>query len=80
MDTDKKAWGELPPARRAGIMAVGAAQLLLMVLAQLDISRRPAELIRGPKVAWRLASLVNFIGPLGYFIFGRRRTPADLVG
>lgn len=73
---NKKTWGELSPARRAGVIAVGAAQIILLTLAQRDISQRPAEAIRGPKAAWRLASLVNFVGPMGYFVFGRLRTPA----
>lgn len=76
MAKSKKTWGELSPARRAGVIAVGAAQLILLTMAQRDISKRPAELIRGPKAAWRLAALVNFVGPMGYFIFGRLKTPA----
>ncbi|MEE2523265.1 PLD nuclease N-terminal domain-containing protein [Pseudarthrobacter sp. J47] len=72
---NKKTWGELPPGRRAGVIAVGVVQVTLLILAQRDISRRPAELIRGPKAAWRLASFINFVGPMGYFIFGRLKTP-----
>ena len=55
---------------------MGAAQLALLAAAQRDISRRPAEQIRGPKALWRLATLVNFIGPGSYFAFGRKRLPA----
>ncbi|NLT93418.1 MAG: hypothetical protein GXY02_09875, partial [Actinobacteria bacterium] len=42
--------------------------------ALLDIKRRPAEGIRGPKWMWRAAAFVSFVGPLSYFICGRRRT------
>jgi hypothetical protein len=45
----------------------------LLVAAQRDISRRPEAQINGPKAAWRAASFINFIGPMGYFIFGRKR-------
>jgi hypothetical protein len=69
----KKTWKEMPPAARAGVVAVGIAQVSLMLAAQRDISRRPAELINGPKAAWRLAALINFIGPMGYFVFGRKK-------
>lgn len=69
----KKTWKEMSPAGKAGTIVVGVAQVALLLAAQRDISRRPAELINGPKVAWRLAALVNFIGPTGYFIFGRKR-------
>jgi hypothetical protein len=70
----KKTWKEMPPAARAGTVLIGIAQMALMVAAQRDITKRPAELINGPKAAWRMAALINFIGPMGYFIFGRKRT------
>jgi hypothetical protein len=46
----------------------------MLVAAQRDISKRPAALINGPKGAWRAASFINFVGPMGYFIFGRKRS------
>ena len=70
----KKTWKEMPPAARIGTVLVGIAQMALMVAAQRDISKRPAELINGPKVAWRMAAFINFIGPMGYFVFGRKRS------
>ncbi len=69
----KKTWKEMSPASKAGTIVVGVAQVALLLAAQRDISSRPAELINGPKAAWRLAAFVNFIGPTGYFIFGRKR-------
>lgn len=73
----KKTWKEMSPAARTGTVAVGIVQIALMLAAQRDISRRPAELINGPKAAWRMAALINFIGPMGYFVFGRKRPVAD---
>ena len=72
----KKTWKEMSPAARTGTVAVGIVQIAMMLAAQRDISRRPAELINGPKVAWRMAALINFIGPMGYFVFGRKRPEA----
>lgn len=72
----KKTWKEIPPAARVGTVVIGLMQVALMLAAQRDISRRPAELINGPKAAWRMAALINFIGPMSYFIFGRKRPPA----
>ncbi|HEY8701361.1 MAG TPA: PLDc N-terminal domain-containing protein [Arthrobacter sp.] len=69
----KKTWKEMPPAARAGTVVAGILQMALMLAAQRDISRRPAEQINGPKAVWRMAALINFIGPTGYFIFGRKR-------
>ena len=72
----KKSWKDLPPAARIGTSVIGAAQLAFLAAAQRDLSRRPAEQIRGSKMFWRLATLVNFIGPGSYFAFGRKRLPA----
>jgi hypothetical protein len=72
----KKTWKEMSPAARASFVAIGLVQMSLMVAAQRDISRRPAAQINGPKAAWRAASLINFIGPIGYFVLGRKRPGA----
>jgi Phospholipase_D-nuclease N-terminal len=48
-------------------------QTLLAAAALLDLRRRPSEQVRGSKRLWAVATLVNFVGPLAYFAFGRRR-------
>ena len=68
-------WKDMPPQARFGMALVGAIQLTLLFAAQRDISRRPAEQIRGSKTMWRLATLINFIGPASYFAFGRKKLP-----
>lgn len=68
-------WKDMPPQARFGTVVVGAIQLTLLLAAQRDISRRPAEQIRGSKTMWRLATLINFIGPGSYFAFGRKKLP-----
>ncbi|HAG60713.1 MAG TPA: hypothetical protein DEP82_15610 [Arthrobacter bacterium] len=73
---NKKTWKEMPPAARVGFVALGIAQVTLMLAAQRDISKRPADQINGPKAAWRVAALINFVGPMGYFILGRKRPGA----
>ncbi|MDR6415765.1 hypothetical protein [Pseudarthrobacter sulfonivorans] len=72
----KKTWKEMSPAARASFVVIGIVQVSLMIAAQRDISRRPAEQINGPKAAWRMASMINFIGPMGYFVLGRKRPGA----
>jgi hypothetical protein len=72
----KKSWAELPPVAKFGTITAAGVQLSLLFAAQRDISRRPAEQIRGSKALWRVATLVNFIGPTSYFTFGVRRHPA----
>ncbi len=66
-------WSELSQRQRAILGAAAAAELSLKVAALIDIKRRPAERIRGPKRVWRAAMAVNLLGPLSYFVFGRRR-------
>ncbi|KRE71844.1 PLDc N-terminal domain-containing protein [Arthrobacter sp. Soil762] len=75
---NKKTWKEMSPAARAGFVVIGIGQVALMLAAQRDISKRPAAQINGPKAAWRVAALINFIGPMGYFILGRKRPGARL--
>ncbi|ANI42905.1 membrane protein [Mycolicibacterium vaccae 95051] len=37
-----------------------------------DLARRPASTVRGSKALWRTLSVVQPVGPLAYFAFGRR--------
>lgn len=70
----KKTWKELSPMAKFGTITAAVVQLSLLIAAQKDISRRPAEQIRGSKALWRMATLVNFVGPGSYFTFGVKRT------
>ena len=69
----KKRWSELSAGQRRGVMLSGVVQVTLPIAALVDIWRRPEEEIRGSKRLWTAAAFVNFIGPLSYFSFGRRR-------
>ena len=68
-----KRWRELGPGQRRSIVLSGVVQLALLVAALVDIRRRPQEEIRGNKWLWTAAAFVNFVGPISYFLFGRRR-------
>lgn len=70
---NRKRFSDLSPRDRGLVIAAGAVQIGLAVAAGIDLARRPAEQVRGPKPAWAAALLVNFVGPLAYFAFGRRR-------
>jgi hypothetical protein len=69
----KKAWKDLSPSAKFGTLTAAAVQLSLLVAAQTDITRRPANQIRGSKAMWRVATLINFVGPGSYFTFGVKR-------
>jgi hypothetical protein len=68
-------WSNLSPGARKAIVVGGAFEAGLKIAALVDLARRPAAEVRGPKWAWAIALvLVNSLGgaPLAYFRFGRR--------
>ena len=67
-------WSDLSPGTRKTIIVVGVVEAALKAVAAIDLKRRPADQIRGPKWAWGAGLLVNSAGlvPLSYFAFGRR--------
>jgi len=69
-----KRWSDLSPGARRAIIVVGIAEAVLKTAAAIDIKRRPADQIRGPKWAWAAGLVVNSAGviPISYFVFGRR--------
>jgi len=68
----RKRWGDMTTRQRAGFVLLGMIQVALLAAALLDIRRRSADELNGSKRLWTLAAFVNFIGPLAYFIFGRK--------
>lgn len=68
----KKRWSELSKARRTALIVAGGVQLLLQLAALKDISRRTPAQVNGSKRGWVAASFINFLGPVAWFIFGRK--------
>jgi hypothetical protein len=71
-----KRWNDLDDSTRKLIIAVAVAEGSLKVAALIDIKRRPASQIRGPKWLWApVVAVVNSAGmvPISYFVFGRRQ-------
>lgn len=74
--SSRRRWADLTPGQRIGVGALAAVQFALLGAALADLRRRrPAELT-APRWAWTAAAFVNFVGPLAYFAFGRRRAGA----
>jgi hypothetical protein len=69
----RKQWQDFTPAQRKALTAGAALQLVLLGAALLDIRRRSPDELRGGKRLWVPAVFVNFVGPIAYFLFGRRR-------
>ena len=68
----KVRWQDLSAQTKMRFAVMGAIQIALFVAALWDIRRRPATEIRGRKGLWMAISFINFIGPIAYFIFGRK--------
>jgi Phospholipase_D-nuclease N-terminal len=69
-------WSDLSDRTRRLILAGAAVEGTLKIVALVDLIRRPADQVRGPRWAWgALVALLNAAGgaPLAYLLFGRRR-------
>jgi hypothetical protein len=69
-----KRFRELSRSRQVVLLAASGIQLALLVTAEVDLQRRAPSEIRGDRSLWRAACLINFIGPLAYFRWGRRKS------
>ena len=69
----KKRWSELSAAQKGAIVLSGTVQIGLLAAALVDIYQRSEEETRGSKQLWVAAAFVNFVGPISYFLFGRKR-------
>ena len=72
MRTRQVKWSELSPGQRYWVLALGSVELVLTVASLADLSRRPAEQVRGPKALGALAAFVQPVGPIAYLVLGRR--------
>ncbi len=70
----RKKWSDLDERTRRLIAAAAIVEAVLKTAMLVDLQRRWADRIRGPKWLWRPLAFVNFFGPVSYFAFGRRRT------
>ncbi|HWC22012.1 MAG TPA: hypothetical protein VG502_06900 [Flexivirga sp.] len=71
----KQKWHALTPMQRKLLVAASAIDTAAKTVALVDLSRRPADAVRGPKWLWASAlPVVNSVGvlPAAYFLFGRR--------
>lgn len=72
----KKRWSDMSRSQQTATVLASVVQVTLLAAALWDISHRPASGVKGSKRAWTAASFVNFIGPIAYFLFGRKRPAA----
>lgn len=70
MSTHKR-WQDLTPAQRGAIVVLAAAELAATTAAAVDLARREPAQVRGSKWLWAPVLIVQPVGPLAYFAFGR---------
>lgn len=58
---------------RAVVIALTAVQAVIGTLTVLDISKRAPELVRGPKLFWKIWGGTNTLGSAAYWLIGRRK-------
>ncbi len=69
----KKRWSDLSTPQKGGVSLLVLLQISLLALAQWDLSKRSDSEINGNKLLWRALVFINYVGPIAYFIFGRKR-------
>ena len=72
----RKQWSDLSQRTRGVLMTAAAVEGILKIAALIDLKRRPASQIRGPKWLWAaVVTVVSSAGvvPISYFVFGRRQ-------
>ncbi len=60
-------------ARAGGQGLLNLINIVLIILTIRDIRRRRDDEINGKRKWWMLAAFASPIGPIAYFIFGRKR-------
>ena len=69
----KTRFADLSSRQRSAFGLGAVLQLILLVAALVDIRRRPQDQIKGSKRFWTAIAFVTFVGPISYFVFGRKR-------
>ena len=72
----KRQWSDLSVRSRRLLVTAAIAEGILKGAALVDLRRRPASQVRGPKWLWAtVVTVVSSAGvvPISYFVFGRRQ-------
>ena len=65
-------WEDLTQRQKTAIVIGATVEVVLTGVALVDLAKRPAEGVRGPKVLWALGCFVQPVGPIAYLAVGRR--------
>ncbi|MHA6781925.1 hypothetical protein ACVGOW_13160 [Pseudonocardia saturnea] len=67
-------WKDLSDRQQTAVLVAASVQLSLAATAWTDLATRPAELVNGRKALSAVVIGVNFLGPIAYFVWGKRRS------
>jgi Phospholipase_D-nuclease N-terminal len=65
-------WTDQTRTQQRLIIALAAVETALTATALVDLARRPAGQVRGPKPVWLLGCFVQPVGPIAYLTLGRQ--------
>lgn len=68
----KKTWAELTQAQQRAVVVAGIVEVAMTLAVWRDLGNRPASEVNGSKQRWALAALLQPVGPIAYFLRGRR--------
>ncbi len=71
----KVRWHDLTSEQKTAVVVAASIELTMAVTAWVNLARRPSDQVRGPKALWAGIIAINGVGPIAYFIAGRRRRP-----
>jgi len=72
----RRQWSDLSRGTRRLLAITAVAEAILKLAALIDLKRRPASQVRGPKWVWAMVvTVVSSAGvaPISYLLFGRRQ-------
>jgi hypothetical protein len=75
----RRQWSDLSDRTRRLLTITAVGEGILKLAALIDLKRRPANHVRGPKWLWAtVLTIVSSAGvvPISYFVFGRRQPPS----
>ena len=72
-----KRFRDLTPRQQFWLLTGITVQVSLAATAWVDLWRRPAAQVNGPKAKWAAIIALNFVGPLAYFARGRNTGCCD---
>jgi hypothetical protein len=69
----RRRWADLSGPQRAYVVIAAMIQLSLLIIGLWDLAHREKDEVRGGRRFWAGFMFVNWIGPIAYFTYGRKK-------